>query len=123
MHQAVRFSFPQRHAIALIVSLMLSIATINALEPLVLKALFDELTTGKGGQILILSLAALTFFAVMRELMEGTANWVTWRTRIGLQYALLEATIGKLHKMPLRIQRSEGIGAIMTRWTAAFRDS
>jgi len=108
MHQAVRFSFPQRHAIALIVSLMLSVATINALEPLVLKALFDELTTGKGGQILILSLAALTFFAVMRELMEGTANWVTWRTRIGLQYALLEATIGKLHKMPLRSSAVRG---------------
>ena len=25
------------------------------------------------------------------------ANWLTWRTRIGLQYALLEATVGKLH--------------------------
>jgi ATP-binding cassette, subfamily B, bacterial len=28
---------------------------------------------------------------------------------------LLEATIGKLHHMPLRLQRSEGVGAIMTR--------
>jgi ATP-binding cassette subfamily B protein len=51
----------------------------------------------------------------VRELFEGTANWLTWRTRIGLQYALLEGTIGKLHKKPLRLQRSEGIGAIMTR--------
>jgi ATP-binding cassette subfamily B protein len=29
--------------------------------------------------------------------------------------ALMEATIGKLHKMPLHMQRSEGIGAIMMR--------
>jgi ATP-binding cassette subfamily B protein len=50
-----------------------------------------------------------------RELMEGSANWLTWRTRIGLQYALLEAVVGKLHCMPPRVQRSEGIGAIMTR--------
>ncbi len=54
-------------------------------------------------------------FALARETMAGFSNWLTWRTRIGLQYALLEATIGKLHRMPLRIQRSEGIGAIMTR--------
>ncbi len=54
-------------------------------------------------------------FALARETMAGFSNWLTWRTRVGLQYALLEATIGKLHRMPLRIQRSEGIGAIMTR--------
>jgi ATP-binding cassette, subfamily B, bacterial len=65
--------------------------------------------------MLVLGIVALAGFALLRELMDGIANWLTWRTRIGLQYALMEATIGKLHKMPLRMQRSEGIGAIMTR--------
>jgi ATP-binding cassette subfamily B protein len=60
-------------------------------------------------------LVGLAILALSRESMEGAANWLTWRTRIGLQYALLEATVGKLHKMPLRMQRSEGVGAIMTR--------
>src|SRR5690606_10476827 len=36
-------------------------------------------------------------------------------TRIGLHYQLLEATVGRLHQMPLRLQRSEGVGAIITR--------
>ncbi len=66
-------------------------------------------------QAILLGILLLLGFAVARETMDGFANWLTWRTRIGLQYALLEATIGKLHRMPLRVQRSEGIGAIMTR--------
>jgi ATP-binding cassette subfamily B protein len=115
LHQAVRFAFPQRHAIVMIVGLMLTVAALNAIEPLILKGMFDELTAEQRWRILLLGIGALAGFAIMRELMDGVANWLTWRTRVGLQYALLEATVGKLHKMPLRMQRSEGIGAIMTR--------
>jgi ATP-binding cassette subfamily B protein len=95
-------------------TLTLTIAALNAYEPLVIKTVFDELAGGHEN-ILLLSILALGGLALLREVLEATANWLSWRTRIGLQYALLEATIGKLHKMPLRMQRSEGIGAIMTR--------
>jgi ATP-binding cassette subfamily B protein len=114
LYRAVQFALPQRHAIAIIVSLSLIMAVLNAVEPLVIKTVFDGLTAQRE-QMLLLSIVALGGLALVRELFEGAANWLTWRTRIGLQYALLEATIGKLHKMPLRMQRSEGIGAIMTR--------
>lgn len=115
LHQAVRFAFPQRHAIAAIIAVTLAVGAINALEPLVIKSIFDELAESRQLQQLGLSLLVLALFAMMRELMGGWANWLSWRTRIGLQYALLEATVGKLHSMPLRLQRSEGVGAIMTR--------
>jgi ATP-binding cassette subfamily B protein len=115
LHDAVRFALPQRHAIALILALVLGVAAINAFEPLILKWVFDELTAGRQASVIAMGLAVLLGFAVVRELMDGFANWLTWRTRIGVQYALMEATIGKLHRMPLRMQRSEGIGAIMTR--------
>jgi ATP-binding cassette subfamily B protein len=115
LHKAVQFAFPQRFAIAAIVALMLVVAAINAIEPLIIKSIFDGLTAAGATSILILSLGALAAIAIVRELMDGAANWLTWRTRIGLQYALLEATVGKLHKLPLQIQRSEGVGAIMTR--------
>jgi ATP-binding cassette, subfamily B, bacterial len=114
-HQAVEFAFPQRFAIAAIVALMLAVAAINAIEPLIIKAIFDGLASPGATSILVVSLGALAAIAIVRELMDGAANWLTWRTRIGLQYALLEATVGKLHKLPLQIQRSEGVGAIMTR--------
>jgi ATP-binding cassette subfamily B protein len=115
LHDAVRFALPQRHAIALILALVLAVAALNAFEPLILKWVFDELTAGRQATVILMGLAVLLGFAILRELMDGFSNWLTWRTRIGVQYALMEATIGKLHRMPLRMQRSEGIGAIMTR--------
>jgi len=115
MHEAVRFAFPQRHAIGIILALMLGVAAANAVEPLLLKLVIDELAGEQRESTLLTGLAILVGVAILREAMDAAANWLTWRTRIGLQYALLEATVGKLHKMPLRVQRSEGIGAIMTR--------
>ncbi|WP_315743870.1 MULTISPECIES: hypothetical protein [unclassified Bradyrhizobium] len=44
LHVAVRFALPQRHAILVIVLLVLAVAGINAFEPLVLKGVFDQLT-------------------------------------------------------------------------------
>jgi ATP-binding cassette, subfamily B, bacterial len=115
LHKAARFAFPQRQSVAAILALVLTVAAVNAFEPLVLKGLFDGLTGDAGYQTLASSLVILAGLAIAREAIDGLANWLTWRTRIGLQYALLEATVGKLHSMPLRIQRSEGVGAIMTR--------
>jgi ATP-binding cassette subfamily B protein len=115
LHQVAQFAFPQRQAIAVILALTLMVAAVGAIEPLVLKGLFDQLAAPQGYRPLLALVGLLLGLAILRELMDGAANWMTWRTRIGLQYALLEATVGKLHKMPLRIQRSEGVGAIMTR--------
>src|SRR4051812_41923992 len=111
----MRFAWPQRNTIFAIVGLMLVTATINAIEPLVLKFLFDELASQRHVSVLLTGLSILVAFAIGREAMDATSNWLTWRTRIGLQYTLLESTVGKLHRMPLRMQRSEGVGAIMTR--------
>src|SRR5712671_4270278 len=97
LRQAVRFAFPQRRAIAAIMMLTLTVAAVNAVEPLIVKAMFDNLTGRQAVSVLVLATAALAGCAVLREVMDGTTNWLTWRARIGLQYTLLEATISKLH--------------------------
>jgi ATP-binding cassette, subfamily B, bacterial len=114
-HDAVRFAFPQRDAIVAIVALTLLVAALNAIEPLLLKMVFDGLASDDAYRTLMTGIAGLGAIMLVREGFDAAANWLTWRTRIGLHYALLEATVGKLHKMPLRMQRSEGVGALMTR--------
>jgi ATP-binding cassette, subfamily B, bacterial len=109
------FAVPQWRTIGIIIALMLTLAGINAIEPLLLKMIFDGLGTSADLRPLLIGVAGFAVIVMTRELMEGSANWLTWRTRIGLQYDLLEATIGKLHSMPLHVQRKEGVGAIMTR--------
>ena len=114
-HRAVQFALPQRNAIVAILALTLLMAAANAAEPLALKFIFDSLGAEKVVPPLVRGLALLAALSLGREAASAVSNWLTWRTRIGLQYALLEATVGKLHHMPLRMQHSEGVGAIMTR--------
>ena len=115
LHSAMRFALPHRNAIIAILLLTVFMAGANAAEPLVLKYIFDDLTAQATWQVVAQGLILLAILAVLREIARGFSDWLTWRTRIGLQYGLLEATVGKLHNMPLRMQRSEGVGAIMTR--------
>jgi len=114
-HRAVGFALPQRNAIVTILALTLLMAAANAAEPLAMKFIFDNLGARDKLTPLLQGLAMLAVLSLGREAARGFSDWLTWRTRVGLQYALLEATVGKLHHMPLRMQRSEGVGAIMTR--------
>lgn len=114
-HRAVKFAFPFRHAVAAIAALTIVLAALGAGEPLVLKFIFDALTQHGAVATVLTGVALLVGLGLVREAASSISNWLTWRTRIGLHYALLEATVGRLHQMPLRLQRSEGVGAIMTR--------
>lgn len=109
------FAFPHKRAVLAILGLTLTISALNACEPLVLKFIFDTLGGSRKTSLLMELVGLLFGFAFLREGATAMADWLTWRTRIGLQYALLEATVGKLHRMPLKMQRSEGTGALMTR--------
>lgn len=113
--RALRYARPQRRTILAIVGLTLVVAAINAIEPLIIKFIFDGISGEAGLRALAWGLIALAAAAVLRESMSGIGNWLTWRMRIRLQHALLGATVAKLHSVPLRLQRSEGVGAVMTR--------
>lgn len=115
LSRIISFAFPHKTAVLAILGLTLALSALNAFEPLVLKFIFDTLGGNRRVTLLIELVALMGVFALTREASTAMADWLTWRTRIGLQYALLEATVGKLHRMPLRMQRSEGVGALMTR--------
>src|SRR5690348_14407017 len=87
-YRAIRFALPERRAVLLIVTLTLLIAAANAAEPLVLKVIFDGLTTRPALVALGTGLGILAVLALTRESAQGVSDWLTWRTRIGLQYAL-----------------------------------
>lgn len=115
LKRALGFAFPHRRAVLAISGFTLVAAAANAAEPLVLKYIFDELAGSRALQPLFHGALTLVALAFLREGVGSLSNWLTWRTRLGLHYALLEATVGRLHRMPLRLQRSEGVGAIITK--------
>jgi ATP-binding cassette subfamily B protein len=93
----------------------LASSALNAAEPLVLKLIFDGLGRSHQLRALLGGVSILVAVTLAREGLGALTNWFTWRTRLGIHYGLLETTVGRLHRMPLRVQRSEGVGAIMTR--------
>ena len=115
LRRALVFAVPHRRTIVLVLLLTLAVAVVSSVEPLVLKHIIDGLTAGRGLSAGGVGLVLLGIMFLFREGASGTSNWLTWRMRIGLQYALLEATVERLHRMPLKMQRSEGVGAVLTR--------
>ncbi len=113
--RALGFLGPHRGAITVILLLALAGAALSALEPLVLKELFDGLAGASARHALAVGLALLAAVAAAREAAGQFSNWLTWRTRLRIHYALTEATVGRLHGLPVAFHRSEGVGAVMTR--------
>jgi ATP-binding cassette subfamily B protein len=115
LRRAARLFVPHRGTAALIVLFALVVAGLTALEPLVLKMVFDDLGRGGHQRVLVIGLAVLLAIGVVREAVTATASGLTWRTRLAVHYDLLDATVDRLHRMPVSFYRSEGVGAIMTR--------
>ncbi len=115
LRRALQFAFPYRHTVFAIFLVTLFLAGINAAEPLILGYIFDNLLPKAHPSILGTGIGLLIAVAIVREVASGYTNWQTWRARLGIHYSLLESTVERLHRMPLSLHRSEGVGAIMTR--------
>jgi ATP-binding cassette, subfamily B, bacterial len=115
VRHALTFAAAERKAIVTTVGLSLIVAIIAAAEPLVMRTLVDGLWRHAGTRTLLLSSAALGLLLVGRELLDAAGNRSGWRARVGVQRALLDATVGRLHALPLSYHRSESVGATMTR--------
>jgi ATP-binding cassette subfamily B protein len=115
LRRAVGFAFPYRRAVAGILLITTVLAGANAFEPLILKYVFDGLAADQAVRMLLIGIGILVGLGVFREAATALTNWLTWHTRLGLHYALLESTVERLHRMPLSFHRTEGVGAIMTK--------
>jgi ATP-binding cassette subfamily B protein len=115
LRRAAEFLRPARGAIAAILLFAMALAAVNAAEPLALKAIFDGLAAGGGGRPLAAGVIALVGLGLVREVLNAVSSWLTWRTRLGIHFRLTEATVGRLHRLPISFHRAEGVGAVMTR--------
>jgi ATP-binding cassette subfamily B protein len=109
------FAFPYRRAVLGILFITLLLAGVNAVEPLILKYLFDDLATHRLVRTLLIGIGILIGLGGFREAATALSNWMTSHTRLGLHYALLDSTVERLHRMPVSSHPAEGVGAVMTK--------
>ncbi|NMO14893.1 ABC transporter ATP-binding protein [Pyxidicoccus fallax] len=115
LRRSLGYLRPFRGSVAGILALVLTAGALNALEPLVLKHIFDNLGAGQAWRSVVMGVVLLVSAGLLREGVNAVSNWLTWRTRIGVHFSLMEEVVGRLHKLPLSFHREEGVGATMTR--------
>ncbi|HEY6880299.1 MAG TPA: ABC transporter ATP-binding protein [Polyangiales bacterium] len=87
-------------------------ACMSAIEPLVLKLLLDELVTSKRiGTPFI----ALVLLMMSIEVLGIARERLVWRVRVATDFALMQATVERLHSLPLSYHREQSVGATMTK--------
>src|SRR5262249_53668299 len=110
------FFTPHRLRLCAIAAIAVTAATLSALEPLALKQLFDGLSAAsaslRGAALALLLLSAILLGG---ELLQNALEWLVWRVRLALDYALMQATIERLHSLPLAYHREQSVGATMTK--------
>ncbi len=114
VRRALVFIKPYKRTVILVLGLVFMVSAFEAIEPLILKYLFDRLDAGKVNPLLI-GIGGLMALGVSREIVQGFSNWYSWRVRLGVNYGLLEATVSRLHTLPLAYHRNESVGGIMTK--------
>src|SRR3954468_5880697 len=91
LRRAFAFVRPYRGTIGSILTLTLMIGVLSAIEPLVLKSIFDAL--GGKADLVVAAVVMLLVLGIGRELLSAVSNWLTWKTRLRVHYSLLEATV------------------------------
>jgi ATP-binding cassette, subfamily B, bacterial len=131
--QSVRGLFPycKSEAPALLRVAMLGAgsASLAALEPLTLKAIFDRFAAKATFVEAARPFALFIAIVLLRESLGLFQDRLFWRARLGLSYGLLQAMIERLHLLPLAYHRDTSVGATMAKVergmagvTSAFSD-
>ncbi|MBI5492068.1 MAG: ABC transporter ATP-binding protein [Deltaproteobacteria bacterium] len=108
------FIRPHTGKVVVIMAMALVTAALGAIEPLVMKRFFDRLGANNL-EALIAAIVTLVALNLAREAIGGVSNWLTWKVRLAVNSSLLEATVGKLHALPLQYHREETVGGTMTK--------
>jgi ATP-binding cassette subfamily B protein len=114
---------PHRVPLAGIVTLAMSAAALAALEPLVIKKLFDAFVgasrraggPGDSWAGALSWLGALVAIALVCEPLSAARDWLVWRVRLAVNFSLMQASVERLHALPLSYHREQNVGATMTK--------
>jgi ATP-binding cassette, subfamily B, bacterial len=112
---ALAFARGERRAILVTLALSVAIAVVTVFEPLVMGQLIDGLWRHAGTAPLTRGVITLSALLVVHQALSAVRSSMSWRVRLGVQYALLDATVGRLHALPVSFHRDQPAGGLMTR--------
>ena len=113
--RSLQFVRPYRRTLSGVVSLALVLAALSALDPLLMKYLFDALEHGGGLRSLAMILSGLVALELARAGLQAWLGVLSWDVRLGVDYTMRERVMSKLNSLPMSFHQGETIGATMNR--------
>ena len=114
-YRALKYAGAEKKRMILILCLTLLVSAIGALEPLIMKYIFDGLETDDVFGQILRGILLLLGSVLVKESLTGVSNFYTWKVRLKIHYGLLGATVGRLHSLPVDYHKKQGVGAVMTK--------
>ncbi|HVU49229.1 MAG TPA: ABC transporter ATP-binding protein [Polyangia bacterium] len=114
------FAAAERRSIAWIAALTVCGGALNAVDPLIVRAIVDHLVARDPVRLLAVGAVGLLLILLVRDGLAALANWVTWRVRLRVHAAVLEATVSRLHALSVSFHDHEPGGARLTRLDRAI---
>ena len=97
--RSLQFVRPYRRPLSGVITLALILAALSAIDPLVMKYLFDELERRAGLQSLITIISGLVVLEFTRAGLQAWLGILSWDVRLGVEYTLRERLISKLNSL------------------------
>jgi ATP-binding cassette subfamily B protein len=118
--RSLQFVHPYRRKLTGVVALALLLAALSAIDPLLMKYLFDELSRGRGMTPFALTMLGLAGLELARAALQAWLGVVSWDVRLGVDYTVREQVMGKLNSLPISYHQGESVGATMNRINAGI---
>jgi ATP-binding cassette, subfamily B, bacterial len=113
--RSLQFVRPYRRALTGVIALALVLAALSAIDPLIMKYLFDELERRTGVRTLASIMAGLMVLELARAGLQAWLGILSWDVRLGVEYTLRERLVSKLNSLPISFHQREGVGGTMNR--------
>jgi ATP-binding cassette subfamily B protein len=127
--RSIEFVCPYRRQLAAVLGLALVLAALSAIDPLIMKYLFDLLGRPGGAHAFAIAMSSLVALELVRAGLQWRLGVWSWDVRLGVEYTVRERVITKLNSLPLAFHQREGVGGTMNRvnqgingYVSAFSD-
>jgi ATP-binding cassette, subfamily B, bacterial len=113
--RSLQFVRPYRGALGGVIALALVLSSLSAIDPLIMKYLFDGLERRTGVTALGLIMVGLVALELARAGLQAWLGILSWDVRLGVEYTVREQVVSKLNSLPISFHQREGVGGTMNR--------
>jgi ATP-binding cassette subfamily B protein len=118
--RSLEFARPYRRSLAAVLALALGLAALSAVDPLIMKFLFDQLGRPDGARVFAMTMGGLLALELVRGGLQWWLGVASWDVRLSVEYSVRERVVSKLNSLPLAYHQREGVGGTINRVNQAI---